>query len=211
MRKSEAYQKNTKEQYETLGRFVEAFEMMVDEVRTCCMMLMGPNPFDDRLPLIAFHHGAMTAKPLFDIMRAMIAQLAKRDDTIDDDERPIFKGVLAQKQVTQARTVHFDLTYAVVTDDIAASHIGGLCGYASPSMPDLGHKPGDHVIDLAPSNSRLMRNTVGQHDQDIVVGRQQIPGGNIAVRDEYPILRQNKVHQPTPIEGVVSLSGMRQI
>jgi hypothetical protein len=56
-----------------------------------------------------------------------------------------------------------------------------------------------------------MRNTVGQHDQDIVVGRQQIPGGNIAVRDEYPILRQNKVHQPTPIEGVVSLSGMRQI
>ena len=28
------------------------------------------------------------------------------------------------------------------------------------------------------------------------------------MRDEYPILRQNKVHQPTPIEGVVSLSGM---
>jgi hypothetical protein len=92
---SEAYEKNIKEQFETLGRFVEAFENMVDEVRSSCMLLMGPNPFDDRLPLIAFHHGAMTAKPLFDIMRAMIAQLAKGDD-IDDDERPVFKSVLNQ-------------------------------------------------------------------------------------------------------------------
>jgi hypothetical protein len=28
-----AYSKNTKEQYEALGRFVEAFELMVDEIR----------------------------------------------------------------------------------------------------------------------------------------------------------------------------------
>lgn len=95
MVKSEAYHKNTKEQYEILGRFVEAFEMMVDEVRSTCSMLMGPNPFDDRLPIIVFHHSAMTAKPLFDMMRAMIAQLTK-GDLIDDEERPIFAGVLAQ-------------------------------------------------------------------------------------------------------------------
>jgi hypothetical protein len=86
----------TRLQPESLQYLQKVFEMMVDEVRSSCMTLMGPNPFDDRLPLIAFHHGAMTAKPLIDIMRAMIAQLAKRDDTIDDDERPIFKGVLTQ-------------------------------------------------------------------------------------------------------------------
>jgi hypothetical protein len=50
---------------------------------------------------------------------------------------------------TQASSVRLDLAYAVVTDDIAASHIVGLCGYASPSMPDIGRKLGDHVIDLA--------------------------------------------------------------
>jgi hypothetical protein len=93
---SEAYHRNVKEQYEALGRFVGAFEMMVDQVRSTCILLMGPNPFDKRLPIIAFHHGAMTAKPLFDIMRAMIAQLAKQDDLLDADEKPIFAGVLAQ-------------------------------------------------------------------------------------------------------------------
>jgi hypothetical protein len=95
---SPKYQKNTKEQYEALGRFVEAFELMVDEVRTTCIKLMGPTPniFDSTLPEIAFHHQVMTAKPLFEIMRAMIAQLIKDPDAVEDEERPIFSGVLAQ-------------------------------------------------------------------------------------------------------------------
>ena len=38
-------------------------------------------------------------------------------------------------------------------------------------MPDIGHKPGDHVIDLAPIQLPLDAYHSGQHDQDIVVGQ----------------------------------------
>jgi hypothetical protein len=86
---------------------------------------------------------------------------------------------------TQASTVHLDLAYAVVTDDIAASHIGDCADMPHRLCPISGTNSENHVIDLQ--------------------------GRNIATRDEYPILRQNKVHEPTPIEVVVSLSGMRQI
>jgi hypothetical protein len=82
---------------------------------------------------------------------------------------------------TQPKTLHFDLADAVVTDDIAASHIGGLCGYASPSMPDIGHKRGDHVIDLALiKKPRLWAMTISMLDQmmfnlscghEVVLGR----------------------------------------
>jgi hypothetical protein len=51
-----------------------------------------------------------------------------------------------------------------------------------------------------------MLNTVGQHDQDIVVGRQQIPGGNIAVRDEYPILKD--IPAPSQIPFSSSVAGV---
>ena len=92
----EAYAKNTKEQYEALGRFVEAFELMVDEIRgicgDCVSMTVGaikPVKPDDKsweewikeegdrrhLISIPFHHQGMTAKPLFDIMRAIVAEI----------------------------------------------------------------------------------------------------------------------------------------
>ncbi len=89
-----AYDKNTREQYETLGRFVEAFEMLVNEVRFVCTAIMGPNPFSSAIPQIVFHHGAMTAKPLFEIMRAMIGELTSNPNYIDENEIPVFDGVL---------------------------------------------------------------------------------------------------------------------
>jgi hypothetical protein len=67
------YDKNTKEQYESLGRFIEAFESMVQTVRVSCIGLMsldGPKR-THRLAEIAFHHQSLTAKPLFEMFRAM--------------------------------------------------------------------------------------------------------------------------------------------
>ena len=87
---------NTREQYETLGEFVEGFELMVDEVRSSCILLIGRNTFEKPLAEIAFHHGAMTAKPLFEIMRAMIGELTKDPDNADAKERAVFTGVLSQ-------------------------------------------------------------------------------------------------------------------
>ena len=74
-----AYEK-IKKQYETLGRFVEAFELMVAVVRGICIDLLHQDGRDgdhDYLLPIAFHHQVMTAKPLFEIMRATIADKLK--------------------------------------------------------------------------------------------------------------------------------------
>jgi hypothetical protein len=75
MAESEAYQKNTKEQYEMLGRFVEAFELMVHEVREASIELAGRDGRNRTLLEVAFHHQVLSAKPLFDIFRALIIEI----------------------------------------------------------------------------------------------------------------------------------------
>jgi hypothetical protein len=75
MTESEAYQKNTKEQYEMLGRFVEAFELMVHEVREASIELAGRDGRNRALLEVAFHHQVLTAKPLFDIFRVTVIEI----------------------------------------------------------------------------------------------------------------------------------------
>src|SRR6266481_3724405 len=93
------YAANVKSQYEELGRFVEAFEMMVAEVREACIGLFSLNLVQKRELEIVFHHRIMTAQPLFEIFRAsMVERLAdddfrKRND-MDDLDRVSFIGVL---------------------------------------------------------------------------------------------------------------------
>jgi hypothetical protein len=75
--------------YDALGRFVEAFEQMVNDVRKICVstimkaatlrgMWQEENslsaPLEDLLYVIFYHQG-LTAKPLFEMLRAMIAQM----------------------------------------------------------------------------------------------------------------------------------------
>jgi hypothetical protein len=111
----EAYSKNTKEQYEALGRFVEAFELMVDEVRGICsdsifsdiFKIARPKPDDwnwedwiheeDRqrqLMGLAFHQQSMTAKPLFDVMRAIIAEIVNTLTNFHYPERTMYRDIL---------------------------------------------------------------------------------------------------------------------
>jgi hypothetical protein len=68
---SEAYTRNVKEQYEALGRFIEAFELMVNGVREGCIALLGGHRHHNE---IIFHHKVMTAQPLFEIYRAIFSQ-----------------------------------------------------------------------------------------------------------------------------------------
>jgi hypothetical protein len=92
------YQKNTKEQYEMLGRFVEAFELMVHEVREICIeqICQGIGSSErERLIEIAFHNQSMTAKPLFDIMRAIIAEIVNIETNQHHKERETFRKVLS--------------------------------------------------------------------------------------------------------------------
>jgi len=85
-----SYQTNVRAQYEALGQFVESFEKMVDDVREICIQRIGSGG-DERLAEIAFHHQAMTAKPLFDIMRAILAHAVNHHA-----DRALFRSVLGR-------------------------------------------------------------------------------------------------------------------
>jgi hypothetical protein len=101
----EAYVKNTKEKYEALGRFVEAFEDMVDEVRSACMELLYQNDKSTRNELrwmllhIVFYQQSMTAKPLLQIMRSMVGEISKKfrdggEPNFDNAEFSAFSEVI---------------------------------------------------------------------------------------------------------------------
>ena len=89
----EVYQKNTKEQYEMLGRFVEAFEMMVFEVRQVTLTVSSRDIRNYTLIETILHHNALTAKPLFDILRAVIAEVLKDTIKQQDDRAKGFHDV----------------------------------------------------------------------------------------------------------------------
>jgi hypothetical protein len=80
----ESYKKNTKEQYEALGAFVEAFERLVHEVRESSIALIERDGRHTRLVEVVLHHQVLTAKPLFDIFRALIMEII--DDAIKADK-----------------------------------------------------------------------------------------------------------------------------
>lgn len=98
---SSAYDKNTKEQYECLGRFVEAFEAMVHEVRSNAIEMLAADTEFARLVEIPFYHAVMTAKPIFEIFRAIIATQINNgkfcaQHGIDGADQSAFHGVLAE-------------------------------------------------------------------------------------------------------------------
>jgi len=90
-----AFKKNTIEQYAALGKFVEAFESMVHETRKISIKLLRRDDEHQKLVEIPFHHGAMTAQPLFHIMRALIADHLKQPYLrVKEAERNKYFGVL---------------------------------------------------------------------------------------------------------------------
>ena len=93
---SGSYEQNTKEHYEHLGRFVEAFEATVQEARDACIDLLGHDRQQKRLIEIAFRQQALTANPTFEIMRAVIIEII--DDAIKDGalkaDRNAFLGLM---------------------------------------------------------------------------------------------------------------------
>jgi hypothetical protein len=101
MTESEAYQKNTKEQYEAIGRFVEAFEGMVHEARTCCINLLTRGLSDKQSDLISipFYHYSFSAKGIFETFRAVLVEILSdkeyADQHLGEGDINCFRGVLA--------------------------------------------------------------------------------------------------------------------
>jgi hypothetical protein len=62
---------------EALGQFVEAFEGMVHETRSIAIRLLSipTDIYHTELIQIALHHQVLTAKPIFEIVRAIIIEI----------------------------------------------------------------------------------------------------------------------------------------
>jgi len=73
--KGKRFERQTKEHFEILGRFVQSFEHMVNAARGGCLLLTSPTPHYQRLVGMAFYHPAMTAQPLFEVWRGVIAEI----------------------------------------------------------------------------------------------------------------------------------------
>lgn len=69
------FRKNTTEQYAALGRFVETFELMVNEVRECSIDLVAHDQGNRELVSVAFHHHVLSAMPLIEVFRAVGASI----------------------------------------------------------------------------------------------------------------------------------------
>jgi hypothetical protein len=92
----DAYNANTKAQYEALGRFVEAFEAMVNETRSASISILSHASTHANLLDIVFHHSALSAKPLFEIMRALVAEFLKQPGlNVAIKDRDTFLGVMS--------------------------------------------------------------------------------------------------------------------
>jgi hypothetical protein len=122
--------KNTAEQYAALGRFVEAFEGMVNEVREACIERLceavGASE-RKRLIEIPFHHQNMTAKILFDIMRAMIAEI------VSDQKSPHYADQAAFKKVLSCIEGEYNSLLGIRN---ALLHGTWFVGYASSDDPN---------------------------------------------------------------------------
>ena len=100
--RDQKYNRQTGEQFETLGRYVQAFEQMIAAVRFVLLQLTtrGAGPAGVKhqgLLNIVFHHQAMTAQPLFDILRAIIGEIINdKDYRVSASERGTIILILTQ-------------------------------------------------------------------------------------------------------------------
>jgi hypothetical protein len=103
--RQQRYDRQTRESFEELGRFVQSFEAMVDAARTGSLMIATNSiPQLRKVISIVFHHQALSAKPLMEIFRAIVMEFL-RDDAfrsdmlIDDKERDTYLGVIKQLHI----------------------------------------------------------------------------------------------------------------
>jgi hypothetical protein len=105
------FRKNTSKQYEALGRFVECFELMVNEVRECSIDLVAHDENNRGAVSIAFHHHALSAMPLIEIFRAVGAKVVGLTqveiDDLDNDEDPFISADSTDTFVPEEKRVKF--------------------------------------------------------------------------------------------------------
>lgn len=95
--RNEKYKRQTAENFESLGRFVQEFENLVSRIRRTCLFLMMPTNGGNQLLInIVLHHHALTAQPLFECMRALYGQKLEDTPNCPVDEISATKSILKQ-------------------------------------------------------------------------------------------------------------------
>lgn len=126
--REEKYLRQTTEQFAELGRFVQAFELMVNVARRGCIAFTSTLK-NQELLLRAFHHKALTALPIFDIYRAMVTFIVTEgDQSPDAAEAKITLEILAQMSTRYG---------GIVSDRNRLLHATWLIGWHSSSDTDF--------------------------------------------------------------------------
>lgn len=86
-------------QFEALGRFVQSFERMVQAARGGCQWVTQGSMLQAKLMVLVWNHQMMTAKPLFDLYRAMLTAIVQEfGDQMDPAERGATLSILSEEQ-----------------------------------------------------------------------------------------------------------------
>lgn len=72
--REEKFDRQSKQSFEYLGRFVQHFEQMVHAIRGGCLFFLSKNAAQQRLVNIVLHHHVMSANALWDIYRGLITE-----------------------------------------------------------------------------------------------------------------------------------------
>lgn len=89
------FERQTKAQYEALGRYVQAFELMVFSIRTRLVSLLSNDAlYQERISLV-LDNRAMTAGPLWEAMCHVALATAEQDSWISANSRKVIVDLLS--------------------------------------------------------------------------------------------------------------------
>lgn len=129
--------KEIKDSFALIGRFVQEFELMVNAARAGCICLISSGVMQQRLVSIAFQHQSMTAQPLFDIWRAIVAEFRTINGTEtnsiqDIDENRTLNYIISHIGKEYSHLVHKRNTI---------SHGTWYIGWVHPEREDFSDMP----------------------------------------------------------------------
>ena len=93
--RDERFHAQTTAQYAALGRFVQAFEEMIRAIRIANTFLLGGNLLMQQRHNVLLHHQAMTAWPLFQVMRSLYGvRVQQMGSELDPEELRVLNEAL---------------------------------------------------------------------------------------------------------------------
>lgn len=152
----------TSEHFEALGRFVRAFEWMVNNIRAVSFGVIGGTEKQQSLLARAFHHPALSAMPQFEIMRGMVTALVvEQRPEIDQEERDATLALLGQladevQSLTAMRNKLLHGTWYINSSG-SDDQAGQRLGVSKPQWDKTGRYVGSPMKEVDDLNALIER------------------------------------------------------